>query len=130
MDERAEKGTPFIFIKPQSAVTGPFEPVVVPSGAVKPDWELELAAVMGRRARRVSRERALDYVAGYTVVNDVVSTTNVQEVKNDGTNAIVTGLNAGATIVSNVDEASVGNGDRVDTGATPGPATGAARKHK
>jgi RND family efflux transporter MFP subunit len=66
----------------------------------------------------------------YTVVNGVVNTTNVREVKNDGTNSIVTGLNAGATIVSNVDEASVGNGDRVDTGATPGPATGAARKHK
>jgi 2,4-diketo-3-deoxy-L-fuconate hydrolase len=71
MDGRAENGTPFIFIKPQSAVTGPFEPVVVPRGAVKPDWKLELAAVMGRRARRVSRERALDYVADCTVLNDV-----------------------------------------------------------
>jgi multidrug efflux pump subunit AcrA (membrane-fusion protein) len=66
----------------------------------------------------------------YTVVNDVVNTTNVQEVKNDGTNSVVTGLNAGATIVSNVDQASVGNGDRIDTGATPGPAAGATRKHK
>lgn len=66
----------------------------------------------------------------YTVVNGVVNTTNVREVKNDGTNSIVTGLNAGATIVSNVDQASVGNGDRVDTGATPGPATGTTRKHK
>jgi multidrug efflux pump subunit AcrA (membrane-fusion protein) len=66
----------------------------------------------------------------YTVVNGVVNTTNVREVKNDGTNSIVTGLNPGATIVSNVDQASVGNGDRVDTGATPGPATGTTRKHK
>jgi hypothetical protein len=66
----------------------------------------------------------------YTVANDVVSTTKVQEVKNDGTNSIVTGLNAGATIVSNVDETDVGNGDRINTGTEAGPATGATRKNK
>jgi 2,4-didehydro-3-deoxy-L-rhamnonate hydrolase len=71
MDERARTGTPFVFIKPQSCVTGPFDPVIVPRDAVKPDWELELGVIVGRRARRVPKERALEYVAGYTVVNDI-----------------------------------------------------------
>jgi 2,4-didehydro-3-deoxy-L-rhamnonate hydrolase len=71
MDERARNGTPFFFIKALSAVTGPFDPVVLPDDATQPDWELELAVVMGRTARRVSRERALDYVAGYTIANDI-----------------------------------------------------------
>jgi multidrug efflux pump subunit AcrA (membrane-fusion protein) len=66
----------------------------------------------------------------YTVTNDVVNTTNVQEVKNDGTNSIVTGLHAGATIVSNVDQASVGNGDRIETGNQTSPQAGTTRKHK
>src|ERR1700730_806640 len=60
MDERAASGTPFIFVKPQSSVTGPFDPIIVPYDAQKPDWELELAVVIGRRARRVSRDRALE----------------------------------------------------------------------
>jgi 2-keto-4-pentenoate hydratase/2-oxohepta-3-ene-1,7-dioic acid hydratase in catechol pathway len=83
MDERAANGTPFIFIKPQSAVTGPFDPVVVPYDAKKPDWELELGVVIGRRARRVSRDRALDYVAGYTVVNDITLREKVFRRKTD-----------------------------------------------
>jgi 2-keto-4-pentenoate hydratase/2-oxohepta-3-ene-1,7-dioic acid hydratase in catechol pathway len=83
MDERAANGTPFIFIKPQSAVTGPFDPVVVPYDAKKPDWELELAVVIGRRARRVWRDRALDYVAGYTVVNDITLREKVFRRKTD-----------------------------------------------
>ena len=83
MDERAANGTPFIFIKPQSAVTGPFDPIIVPRDAKKPDWELELGVVIGRRARRVSRERALDYVAGYTVVNDITLRERVFRRKGD-----------------------------------------------
>lgn len=71
MDERAATGTPFIFMKPQSAVTGPFDPIIVPREAQKPDWELELGVVIGRRAYRISRDQALNYVAGYTVVNDI-----------------------------------------------------------
>ena len=63
MDERAADGTPFIFIKPQSTVTGPFDPIIVPYDARKPDWELELAVVIGKRARRVARDCALDHVA-------------------------------------------------------------------
>jgi len=83
MDERAANGSPFIFIKPQSAVTGPFDPVIVPKDAKKPDWELELGVVIGRRARRVSRDRALDYVAGYTVVNDITLREKVFRRKSD-----------------------------------------------
>lgn len=83
MDERAANGTPFVFIKPQSAVTGPFDPIVVPYDSKKPDWELELAVVMGRRARRVSRDRALEYVAGYTVVNDITLRERVFRRKTD-----------------------------------------------
>jgi 2,4-diketo-3-deoxy-L-fuconate hydrolase len=83
MDERAATGTPFIFIKPQSAVTGPFDPIVVPYDAKKPDWELELAVVIGRRARRVPRSHALEYVAGYTVINDITLREKVFRKKTD-----------------------------------------------
>jgi 2-keto-4-pentenoate hydratase/2-oxohepta-3-ene-1,7-dioic acid hydratase in catechol pathway len=62
---------PYMFLKLQNCVVGPNENVVKPPETQKLDWEVELGAVIGRRARRVSVERALDYVAGYTVVNDV-----------------------------------------------------------
>jgi 2,4-didehydro-3-deoxy-L-rhamnonate hydrolase len=83
MEERAATGTPFIFVKPQSALNGPFDPVVIPYDAKKPDWELELAVVIGRRARRVPRDRAIDYVAGYTVVNDITLREKVFRRKTD-----------------------------------------------
>jgi 2,4-diketo-3-deoxy-L-fuconate hydrolase len=83
MDERAANGTPFIFVKPQSAVTGPFDPIIVPHDAKKPDWELELAVVIGRRARRVSRDRALEYVGGYAVANDITLREKVFRRKSD-----------------------------------------------
>jgi len=73
MDERATSGTPYFFLKASSAVTGPLDPVVIPADVTQPDWELELGVVIGKRARRVKRENALEYVAGYTVVNDVTS---------------------------------------------------------
>jgi len=71
MDERARSGTPYFFIKAQSAVSGPCDPVVLPTEAKQADWELELAVVIGRTARHVGREHALDYVAGYTIANDI-----------------------------------------------------------
>ena len=71
MDQRAATGTPFIFLKPNSSVCGPFDSLVLPRNGTKPDWELELAVVIGRRARRVPRARALQYVAGYAIVNDI-----------------------------------------------------------
>jgi 2,4-didehydro-3-deoxy-L-rhamnonate hydrolase len=83
MDRRAQSGTPFIFVKPQSSVTGPFDRIAVPEVREKPDWELELAVVIGRRARRVSREHALEYVAGYTIANDITLREKVFRGKTD-----------------------------------------------
>ncbi|MBV8999854.1 MAG: fumarylacetoacetate hydrolase family protein [Solirubrobacterales bacterium] len=67
--ERSEY--PVLFTKFATALTGPFDPIPLPgeSGAI--DYEGELAVVIGERARRVPRRRALDHVAGYTVANDV-----------------------------------------------------------
>jgi 2-keto-4-pentenoate hydratase/2-oxohepta-3-ene-1,7-dioic acid hydratase in catechol pathway len=73
MDERAAHGTPYFFLKAQSSITGPFDPVTLPPEAQQPDWELELAVVMGRPAHRVTRAQALDYIAGYTIANDITT---------------------------------------------------------
>jgi 2-keto-4-pentenoate hydratase/2-oxohepta-3-ene-1,7-dioic acid hydratase in catechol pathway len=62
---------PYMFLKTASSVIGPNEVVRIPPETSKPDWEVELAAVIGRRARRVAAHEALSYVAGYTIVNDV-----------------------------------------------------------
>lgn len=62
---------PRIFLKPASAVAGPGCAVRIPRAVTKPDWEAELAVVIGRPAFEVAAAEALDYVAGYTVVNDV-----------------------------------------------------------
>lgn len=71
MDERAKHREPYVFPKLPSAITGAFDPIVLPATTEKPDWELELAVIIGRPARNVRREEALDYVAGYSIVNDV-----------------------------------------------------------
>lgn len=71
MDERAAHGEPYVFTKLPSAITGAYDPVVLPPTTIRPDWELELGVVIGRAARNVRREEALDYVAGYAIVNDV-----------------------------------------------------------
>ena len=62
---------PYMFLKTASSVIGPNDTVRIPPETKTPDWEVELAAVIGRRARRVSAEQALDFVACYTIVNDV-----------------------------------------------------------
>ena len=72
MDERA-KAQPYCFIKLPSCVVGPRDAVVLPRNVAKPDWELELGVVIGRCARHVSPEQAMDHVAGYAVVNDVTA---------------------------------------------------------
>jgi 2-keto-4-pentenoate hydratase/2-oxohepta-3-ene-1,7-dioic acid hydratase in catechol pathway len=71
MDERAATGEPYVFPKLPSAITGALDPVILPATTQKPDWELELGVIIGRPARHVRREDALDYVAGYSMVNDV-----------------------------------------------------------
>ncbi|MEY8881910.1 fumarylacetoacetate hydrolase family protein [Donghicola sp. XS_ASV15] len=62
---------PIIFNKATSALSGPFDDVVIPKGSVKSDWEVELGVVIGREASYVSEEDALSYVAGYCVINDM-----------------------------------------------------------
>ncbi|PDP87278.1 hydrolase [Glycomyces fuscus] len=73
MDRRAAEDQPYVFIGLPSSVTGPYDDVVIPSWCAKPDWELELAAVIGEPAFRVSPGRALEHVAAYTIANDVTA---------------------------------------------------------
>jgi 2-keto-4-pentenoate hydratase/2-oxohepta-3-ene-1,7-dioic acid hydratase in catechol pathway len=75
-DHAAETGAkvppePVIFMKATSSVQGPDDPVTIPRGAVKTDWEVELAVVIGTRAKYVDEAAALAHVAGYAVMNDV-----------------------------------------------------------
>lgn len=77
MDRRAAEDLPYVFLGLPSAITGPYDDVVLPAWAGKPDWELELAAVVGRPAHRVSVEEALDHVAGYTIANDLTDRATV-----------------------------------------------------
>lgn len=62
---------PIIFMKATSAICGPNDDVLIPRGSVKTDWEVELAIVIGRHAKYVDLDNAMDYVAGYTIANDV-----------------------------------------------------------
>ncbi|MEM9427360.1 MAG: fumarylacetoacetate hydrolase family protein [Pseudomonadota bacterium] len=62
---------PIVFMKANSAISGPFDDIVMPRGSTKTDWEVELGVVIGREAKYVSEADALDYVAGYCVCNDV-----------------------------------------------------------
>ncbi|MGK7652171.1 fumarylacetoacetate hydrolase family protein [Roseovarius sp. B08] len=62
---------PVVFMKATSSITGPDDDVVLPRGSTHSDWEVELGVVIGREAKYVSEAEALDYVAGYTIVNDV-----------------------------------------------------------
>jgi 2-keto-4-pentenoate hydratase/2-oxohepta-3-ene-1,7-dioic acid hydratase in catechol pathway len=66
-----EPKAPEFFLKPPSAIIGPGEAIRLPAGSGRVDYEGELVAVIGRRARRVPVEKALDYVLGYTCGNDV-----------------------------------------------------------
>ncbi|WP_419913827.1 fumarylacetoacetate hydrolase family protein [Hoeflea sp.] len=62
---------PVIFMKATSAICGPNDPIIIPRGSEKTDWEVELAVVIGRHAKYVDEADALDYVAGYCLTNDV-----------------------------------------------------------
>jgi len=73
MDERSANGTPYIFSKAWSSITGPFDPIPLPVNVEQPDWELELVVVIGKPAFHVARATAYDYVAGYTICNDLTN---------------------------------------------------------
>ena len=75
-DHAAETGTaipehPILFFKANSAIVGPNDDVSMPRGSLKTDWEVELGVVIGKAAKYISQANALDYVAGYCIVNDV-----------------------------------------------------------
>ncbi|MDE1160193.1 MAG: fumarylacetoacetate hydrolase family protein [Neorhizobium sp.] len=75
-DHAAETGKsvppePIIFMKATSAISGPNDDVIIPRGSEKTDWEVELAFVIGKTAKYVTQDDALDYVAGYCLSNDV-----------------------------------------------------------
>jgi 2-keto-4-pentenoate hydratase/2-oxohepta-3-ene-1,7-dioic acid hydratase in catechol pathway len=75
-DHAAETGAtvppePIIFMKATSAICGPNDPILLPRGSQKTDWEVELGVVIGRAAKYVTEAEALDHVAGYCVINDV-----------------------------------------------------------
>ena len=61
---------PILFFKATSAIVGPNDPLIIPKGSVKTDWEVELAFVIGKKASYVSEENAFDHVAGYVLHND------------------------------------------------------------
>ena len=62
---------PVIFMKATSAICGPTDPILLPRGSVKTDWEVELAVVIGKKAKYVELEDAMSYVAGYAASNDI-----------------------------------------------------------
>jgi 2,4-diketo-3-deoxy-L-fuconate hydrolase len=75
-DHAAETGAevpkePVVFMKATSAICGPDDAIIKPIGSTKLDWEVELGVVIGRTARYVSEDKALDHVAGYCLINDV-----------------------------------------------------------
>ena len=75
-DHAAESGMkvpaePVVFMKATSAICGPYDKVVIPRGAEKADWEVELGVVIGKEAKYVEESDALSHVVGYCVVNDL-----------------------------------------------------------
>ncbi len=75
-DHAAETGAsipaePIVFMKSATSFSGPFDPVRIPRGSEKTDWEVELGVVIGTQARYIGQDDALACVAGYCVVNDI-----------------------------------------------------------
>jgi 2-keto-4-pentenoate hydratase/2-oxohepta-3-ene-1,7-dioic acid hydratase in catechol pathway len=75
-DHAAESGMavpsePVLFMKATSSIVGPNDNVEIPRGSEKTDWEVELGIVIGKKAKYLTKEQALEHVAGYCVVNDV-----------------------------------------------------------
>lgn len=73
IDERVRSGDPYVWTGIPSAVSGAYDDISLPDVGTDVDWELELGVVIGRTAHRVSVDDALDYVAGYTIVNDLTA---------------------------------------------------------
>ena len=75
-DHAAESGMqvppePVIFMKATSAIVGPNDPIIIPRGSLKTDWEVELAVIIGTRGKYIAEADAMNHVAGFAVTNDV-----------------------------------------------------------
>jgi len=62
---------PLLFCKAPSALSGPFDPILLPKSSGQIDWEVELAVIIGKTCKRISRTNAMDHIAGFTIMNDV-----------------------------------------------------------
>jgi len=62
---------PILFFKASTSLCGPYDTVIIPKNSLKTDWEVELNIVIGKKAQYVSIEDAYDYIAGYTLANDI-----------------------------------------------------------
>ena len=75
-DHKEETGfekpaNPLLFCKTPNALNGPYDPIVMPRTSREVDWEVELAVIIGREGKRISGQQAFDYIAGFSVMNDV-----------------------------------------------------------
>ena len=76
LDHKEESGfekpkKPLLFCKTQNTLAGPFDPIILPQSCSQIDWEVELAVIIGRQGKRIAPEDAMNYVAGFSVMNDV-----------------------------------------------------------
>jgi len=63
--------TPLLFCKTPNALSGPYDPIILPRSSGQVDWEVELAVIISKEGKRIAKTDAFDYVAGFTVMNDV-----------------------------------------------------------
>ena len=75
---------PVFFLKPPSALIGPGEPIILPRMSKRVDHEVELAVIIGKRAKRVPKEKAMDYVLGYTIMLDITARDLQDEAREKG----------------------------------------------
>ncbi|MCX4976979.1 fumarylacetoacetate hydrolase family protein [Streptomyces sp. NBC_00620] len=73
MDERIRSGVPYVFLGSPRAICGPYDDVVLPVLGEQHDWELELALVIGKSGKNIPAEEAMEYVAAYTICNDLTT---------------------------------------------------------
>src|SRR3990167_2838833 len=62
---------PVIFLKATSAICGPHDPIIIPHGSTHTDWEVELGFIISKPAKHIKEKDALDYIAGYCIINDI-----------------------------------------------------------
>jgi 2-keto-4-pentenoate hydratase/2-oxohepta-3-ene-1,7-dioic acid hydratase in catechol pathway len=62
---------PLIFCKTPNAINGPFDPIILPKSSGQIDWEVELAIIISKEGKRIPKTKAWDYIAGFTILNDV-----------------------------------------------------------